>query len=163
ACADLLEHRRPLGIAERVVVEEEEVLGVRGAAVDPFDRRDRADLALFLGHHAEVARESAPTLREPDASRELRVHAVIDGAVIDADSGELRGEIPAGTAQDDAGVDGAGAFGERPGAEEDQRAVDPIPRTVVESRLDARVAELQGALERPLIVGAAKLDLVTTS
>src|SRR6185295_8516865 len=81
---------------------------------------------LFLRHHAELAAQPAPALREADRRLEARVDRVVLRLRDDADVLQGPAEIPAGAADDGVGTDGEEALGHRACPLEDRRRIDVI-------------------------------------
>src|SRR5208337_70678 len=102
--ADLLDARLPLlaRLAEEVVVEQDDALGVRRAPPDLGDGGDVPGLAFLLWNHAEAAAQPTPPLREAERRREVGVERVVGRELVPVDRrvdlGQARLDRDAGAA-----------------------------------------------------------------
>src|SRR5207244_4671176 len=93
---DFLDALSPVGLAEEVVIQQDDVPGVRLLAPD-VQNGLLLDHGPFLPRHdAELALQPTAPLREADAVRVVRVHAVILLLRGDADVFQPFRHVPAG-------------------------------------------------------------------
>ncbi len=123
----------PAPLPKEVVVEQDDISGVRPAAPDVRDGLLLADDALGPRHDAERTAEAAPALREPDGRPEARIQRVVLPERRYADPLERRPahlapvlEVPAGSAHDRVRVDLEQPRGKRLRPLEDERGVDTL-------------------------------------
>ena len=130
-CADFLDPLLPVGLAEEVVVQQDDVPWVRFLSPDVPDGLLLDHGSLFPGHHAELALQPTAPLREADAVQVVRVHLVVLLLRGDADVFQSLGHVPSGSPNLDEWVLLEKSFRHGPGPLEDQAGVGAVKRRPV--------------------------------
>src|SRR5262245_54897734 len=133
---DLRYARRPVRLTEKVVVEQDDLARPWLAAPDFGDGLLGPHRTLFARHDAKRATQPAPALSKADGLRPAVVVGVVLCGRFDADSLKTRSDIPARTAENGTRKDTLDRFAQWARPLKDQRRIDPVPRRVIEIRMD---------------------------